>query len=140
MVPLSDVPIVVRNTFFEWRNTRLADLLFARRGTAVLALVVLIGLALGLMIVRAAMRHKAGRTQVALPAVLQWTRPSWVSMVRHGALLSGPPIFNRLPMGSAPLQNRRASVSLTIATSGASSRSIAVNVRPRLIGIPSARK
>jgi Ca-activated chloride channel family protein len=96
VVPLSDVPLVLRNTWFEWRNTRLADLLFARRGTAILALVVLIGAAIGLMIVRAATRRKAGRTQVALPAVLQWTRPSWLSMVRHGALLlflAGLPFF-----------------------------------------------
>ena len=60
MVPISDVPVLLRNTIFEWRNTRIADLLFARRGTAVLALVVLIGVALGLMIVRAATRRKAG--------------------------------------------------------------------------------
>src|SRR5205814_8154344 len=50
----------------------------------------------GLMIARTATRRKAGRTQVALPAVLQWTRPSWISVVRHGALLlflAGLPFF-----------------------------------------------
>ena len=96
MVPVSDVPALLRETIFEWHNTRLADLLFARRGTAVLTIVVLIGLTLGMAIVRATTRRKAGRTQVALPAVLQWTRPSWVSMVRHGALLlflAGLPFF-----------------------------------------------
>src|SRR5205807_1145084 len=39
---------------------------------------------------------KAGRTQVALPAVLNWGQSSWLSIVRHGALilfLVGLPFF-----------------------------------------------
>ena len=96
MVPITAVPAVVRDTVFEWRNTRIADLLFAHRGTAVLTLVILVGIAMAVLIVRAATRRKAGRTQVALPAVLNWTRPSWVSIVRHGTLLlflAGLPFF-----------------------------------------------
>lgn len=96
MVPVTTVPAVVRDTVFEWRNTRAADLLFAHRDAAVLTFVGLIGVSLALLIVRAATRRKAGRTQVALPAVLSWTRPSWLSVVRHGALLlflAGLPFF-----------------------------------------------
>jgi Ca-activated chloride channel family protein len=96
VVPITAVPGVVRDTVFEWRNTRIADLLFAHRGAAVLTLVILVGTAMALLILRAATRRKAGRTQVALPAVLNWTRPSWVSIVRHGTLLlflAGLPFF-----------------------------------------------
>jgi len=96
MVPITAVPAVVRDTVFEWRNTRTADLLFAHRNAAVLAVVVLIGVAFGVLILRSATRRRAGRTQVALPAVLSWTRPSWVSIVRHATLilfLVGLPFF-----------------------------------------------
>jgi Ca-activated chloride channel homolog len=75
---------------------RIADLLFAHRSTAILTLILLMGIAVGLVILRAATRRKAGRTQVALPAVLSWARPSWVSLVRHATLLlflAGLPFF-----------------------------------------------
>ena len=46
---------------------------------------------------RALTRTKAGRTQVALPAVLDWSGGSkFTSLVRHGALLlflAGLPFF-----------------------------------------------
>ena len=48
------------------------------------------------LVVRALTRNKAGRTQVALPAVLDWSGGSWTSIVRHGALilfLAGLPFF-----------------------------------------------
>src|SRR5262249_42909168 len=96
VVPITAVPGVVRETVFEWRNTRIADLLFAHRDAAVMTLVLLVGIALALLILRAATRRKAGRTQVALPAGLNWSRPSWVSIVRHGTLLlflAGLPFF-----------------------------------------------
>jgi hypothetical protein len=96
VVPITAVPGIVREAVFEWRNTQIADLLFAHRGAAILLLVLLVGIAMALLILRAATRRKAGRTQVALPAVLNWTRPSWVSIVRHGTLLlflAGLPFF-----------------------------------------------
>ena len=96
MVPITAVPASIRDTVFEWRNTRIADLLFAHRDAAVLTLVLLVGITLAVLILRTATRRKAGRTQVALPAVLNWSRPSWVSIVRHGTLLlflAGLPFF-----------------------------------------------
>jgi hypothetical protein len=96
MVPITVVPTLLRDTILEWRNTRTADLLFAHRSAAVLALVLLIGIAVAALIGRAATRGRAGRTQLALPAVLSWTRPSWISVVRHGTLLlflAGLPFF-----------------------------------------------
>ena len=87
MVPLTIIPSLVRDTVIEWRNTRAATLLFAHRDTAVLALVALIGLCVAVLLLRAMARRRAGRTQVALPAVLDWGQTSWLSIVRHGALL-----------------------------------------------------
>jgi hypothetical protein len=87
VVPVTAVPALIRDTIFEWRNTPTADLLYAHRNASVMLLVALISISFAVMIVRAATRRKAGRTQVALPAVLAWSRPSWVSLVRHGTLL-----------------------------------------------------
>ncbi|PYR12905.1 MAG: hypothetical protein DMG00_08010, partial [Acidobacteria bacterium] len=87
MVPITAVPAVVRESIFDWRNTRAAELLFTHRDAAVLTLVTLIGLSVAIMILRAMTRRKAGRTQVALPAVLNWGQSSWLSIVRHGALI-----------------------------------------------------
>ena len=96
MVPISAVPALVRATLDEWRNTRTSDLLFAHRDSALIALVALIGLCIAVVLLRAMVRRRAGRTQVALPAVLDWGQTSWMSIVRHGALLlllGGLPFF-----------------------------------------------
>jgi Ca-activated chloride channel family protein len=80
----------------EWRNARAADLLFTHRDDAIIAAVILIGLSAAVLVARALTRTKAGRTQVALPAVLDWSGGSWTSIVRHGALLlflAGLPFF-----------------------------------------------
>ncbi len=96
MVSITQVPAVVRDTLFDWRNTRAADLLFTHRTDAILAAVILIGVSIAVLVGRALTRTKAGRTQVALPAVLEWSGGSWTSIVRHGALLlflAGLPFF-----------------------------------------------
>ncbi len=96
VVPITQLPAVVRDVIFEWRNARAADLLFTHRDDSIIAMVVLIGLAMAVLLVRALTRNKAGRTQVALPAVLDWSGGSWASIVRHGALilfLAGLPFF-----------------------------------------------
>ena len=61
-----------------------------------LAFVILIGISTSLLVLRAIASRKAGRTQVALPAVLNWGGTSWISFVRHGTLLlflAGLPFF-----------------------------------------------
>ncbi len=96
VVPITQLPAVVRDVIFEWRNARTADLLFTHRDDSIIAMVVLIGLAMAVLVGRALTRNKAGRTQVALPAVLDWSGGSWTSIVRHGALilfLAGLPFF-----------------------------------------------
>ncbi len=99
MVPVSRVPSIISETILDWRNTRAANLLFVHRDTAVLALIIVIGVSVSVLAGRALMRRRAGRTQVALPAVLKWSGGrSWfsTSLVRHGALLlflAGVPFF-----------------------------------------------
>ena len=96
MVPLTEVPTALRDVVMEWRNTRAANLLFTHRETAILAIVALIGLCFTVLVGRALTRKKAGRTQVALPAVLDWSGRNWTEIVRHGALLlflAGLPFF-----------------------------------------------
>src|SRR5581483_5507051 len=97
VVPITAVLSAIRESVFDWRNTRAADLLFTHRDTAVLTLVAVIGLCVAVLIVRAMTRRKAGRTQIALPALLDWSgQSSWLSLVRHGALilfLAGVPFF-----------------------------------------------
>jgi von Willebrand factor type A domain len=96
VVPLTQVPAALRETVMEWRNTRAASLLFTHRETAILAVVALIGLCFTILVGRALTRKKAGRTQVALPAILDWSGGSWTALVRHGALLlflAGLPFF-----------------------------------------------
>jgi len=96
VVPITHLPAVIRDVIFEWRNARTADLLFTHRDDSIIAMVLLVGLALAVLVGRALTRNKAGRTQVALPAVLDWSGGSWASIVRHGALilfLAGLPFF-----------------------------------------------
>ena len=96
VVPLTQVPTALRDVVMEWRNTRAATLLFTHRDTAILAIVALIGLCFTILVGRALTRKKAGRTQVALPAVLDWSGRNWTALVRHGALLlflAGLPFF-----------------------------------------------
>jgi len=87
VVPLSSVPIAARRAILDWRNLRLSDLLFPHRDIAVLALVVLAGAAVAVLVMRTISSRKAGRTQIALPAVLDPGRGSWLSIGRHGTLL-----------------------------------------------------
>lgn len=85
-----------RDAAADWDSFRFTDLLFARRETAVLTIVVVLGLALCAVLVRSMMRRTLERDRVALPAILRWTRSSPISFVRHGALLlflAGTPFF-----------------------------------------------
>ena len=95
MVSITRVPSLLRDSILDWRNVRAADLLFSHRDTAVIAVLLLIGLPIALMVLRATTRRRAGRTQVALPAILDWSG-SWTAIVRHGTLLlflAGLPFF-----------------------------------------------
>lgn len=96
MVPLTALAARLQADLVEWRKLDLADLIFANLSAPVTMAIVVIGLAVATLLVRAVLRRTPGRNQIALPAVLAWSRPSRVSLVRHAPLLlflSGLPFF-----------------------------------------------
>jgi Ca-activated chloride channel homolog len=88
--------IAVRATFDEWLRTRWADLRFADPRTALLVFVVLLAIAVLALLARSARGRRAGRTHVALPALLPVMRRSPMAAVRHLPVLlfvAGLPFF-----------------------------------------------
>jgi hypothetical protein len=76
----------------------LSGLQFPSSDAARLLVLVLAGLALAALLARSAFRDSARPSGIALPALLEWTRPSvaGAAFVRHGALLlilAGLPFF-----------------------------------------------
>lgn len=79
----------------EFVRTRWIDLRFAQAQTALLVFVVLLAVAV-LVLLLSILRRRAGRTQLALPALLPVMRRSPVTMARHLPLLLfllGVPVF-----------------------------------------------
>ena len=96
MVPLAEITAFVRQAATEWRNVRVAELLFSHREAARLLLVVFIAVLLAVLVMRSAFGRRAGSQRLALPAILPVVRPSLFSFVRHSPLLvflAGLPFF-----------------------------------------------
>ena len=96
MAALEQLSAAARAVLADWRAIRLADLFFAHRNATVLMLVALVGLSLATVVARSALGRRRGRHAVALPAILDWTRATPFSFVRHGAFLlflAGLPLF-----------------------------------------------
>src|SRR5215813_13704657 len=96
MIPIRELLYAVRDTFDQWQSLRPADVHFDQTWVAVLVLVVLIAVAGLVLLARGLRSEKAGRTHVALPAVLPVMRTSHFSMLRHAAFvvfLIGVPFF-----------------------------------------------
>lgn len=96
MVALARLNAFVRDILGEWRAFRVADLFYAHRDVTILLLVALVGLSLAMLIARSAFGRRSRRNQVALPAILDWTRGTSFSVVRHSAFLlfvAGLPLF-----------------------------------------------
>jgi hypothetical protein len=68
----------------EWANLRLETLQFANADTARVLAIVLAGLLVAGVLVRAFVSRRQGR--IALPAVLDWFHRSRLSLVRHAAV------------------------------------------------------
>jgi hypothetical protein len=80
----------------EAQSLRLRSLYFGSESTARLAAVCLAGLALVVLLLRSLTRRSSGRGRLALPSLIEWTRPAHLSLLRHGALLcalAGIPLF-----------------------------------------------
>lgn len=96
MGTIDPIRIFIRERLTDWQNLRLTDLFFGQRETAILAAVILAGLALCAVLARSVARRAPERDRIGLPAILDWTRASSFSFVRHGALLvflAGLPFF-----------------------------------------------
>jgi Ca-activated chloride channel family protein len=96
VVTLAEISAFLRNNLAEWRSVRVAELLFAHRNTARLAVVVVIAVSLAILVARTTFARRPGSHRVALPAILPIIRSSPFSFVRHGALilfLLGLPFF-----------------------------------------------
>jgi len=96
MVPVRELLYAVRETLDDWLSLRSADLHFDQTSTAVLVLAVLLAIAALMLLARGLRRQTAGRTHVALAAVLPVMRSSHFSIVRHAAFLVfllGVPFF-----------------------------------------------
>ena len=88
--------IALRATLDEWLRTRWSDLQFTDARTALLVFVVLLAIAALALFVRAARGRRAGRTHIALPALLPVMLRSPLSAVRHLPVIlfvAGLPFF-----------------------------------------------
>ncbi len=80
----------------EARSLDLGNLYFGNEGVARMAAVIMLGLAASVLLIRLLMRRSTGRGRLALPSLIEWVRPSRVTLFRHGALvaaLAGLPFF-----------------------------------------------
>lgn len=87
MVPLTELVILLRSTLAEWVRLRWTDLQFAEAGAALFAFSVLGALSLLTLLARGLWLRRAGRTHIALPAVLPVMRRSLLSPARNAAFL-----------------------------------------------------
>jgi hypothetical protein len=86
----------LRGTIEEWQRLRWSELQFAEARTALIVLVVLLAIAALMLVVRGLVRTQAGRSHVALPAVVRTVTRSHVSAVRLAPFLlflCGLPFF-----------------------------------------------
>ena len=87
MESLASFVSLLGNTAAEWRQIRIADLLFWHRDAARLALLTLAGVALAALALRLVIARRPGRDLLALPAVLTWVRRSSLSSIRYVPLV-----------------------------------------------------
>ena len=86
----------LRGTLDEWLRTRWADLQFTGARTALIAFIVLVGVALVVLVARSALGRRAGKTHVAMPALVPSMRRSPMAALRHLPVLlfiTGLPFF-----------------------------------------------
>lgn len=87
MVALTDLLVGIRGALAEWLRLRWRDLEFGEAWTALAVFVVLLALSLLSLLVRSLRSRTAGRTHVAVPAILPVMKGSSLSSVRHTPFL-----------------------------------------------------
>lgn len=96
MGTLRELSTAIRGTFTEWIQLAGIDLQLAQVSTAMLVAVILIAAAILMLLSRGVQVRKAGRTHVALPAILPVIRRSSLAGARHLAFalfVVGIPLF-----------------------------------------------
>jgi hypothetical protein len=96
MTMLSALGDRVREWFFEAATVRLDNFQFVHRDTALMAAVLLAGIAVAAFLLRLIRQRGVGTGRLGLPSLLEWARPRGLTMIRHGALvlaLAGLPFF-----------------------------------------------
>ena len=87
MAWLEPLAAAARVRLTDWWASPLASLHFGHLDAAKLAVLLLAGFSVFGLAVRMASRGVRSRQRLALPVLLGWMSGSWVSSVRHGALL-----------------------------------------------------
>jgi Ca-activated chloride channel family protein len=93
---LTDLREALVALIVEGRSLDLGSLFFSAEETARLGAIALMGLAAAVLLLRVLTRRTTGRGRLALPSLIEWARPSRVTILRHGALvcaLAGIPFF-----------------------------------------------
>jgi hypothetical protein len=85
MAPVNALWAAIRLVIAEWRDLRFDTLQFSNADVARLLAIILAGILVAGLLVRAFVSRRRGR--IALPAVLQWFHRSRVTLLRHGALV-----------------------------------------------------
>ncbi len=95
-MPIAALRQFVTNTLNEWREVRLADLLFWHGAEARLALIGLLAIAALLLVARSTFGRGPSRYRLAVPAVFPSLRTSFFAWLRHvplGLFLLGLPFL-----------------------------------------------
>jgi len=93
---IRQLPDALRRTVDEWSRTRWEDLRFSDARGAILVCAALLAIVLLVLLIRAVQGRRAGRTHIAVPALLPLMRASHLSAVRYLPVLLfviGLPLF-----------------------------------------------
>jgi hypothetical protein len=81
------IAAAVLSLWREWRQLAIGDLRFMRTDTARLAVIVLVGIAVAVLVLRSTLRRRSTEQRVGLPALLSSLHPTSFAFVRHVPLL-----------------------------------------------------
>jgi hypothetical protein len=84
---LTAIVAAIQSLWLEWRQLTIADLRFVRADTARLALIALLGIAVGMLVLRSTIRRRSTQHRVGLPALLSSLHQTSFAFVRHLPLL-----------------------------------------------------
>jgi hypothetical protein len=93
---LTAVAAFLRSTWAEWEGLRINELRFVQADSARLALILLVGLAVMLLVLRSTIRRRSAEQRVGLPAILGSLHSASLAFVRHvplTLLVAGLPFF-----------------------------------------------